>query len=120
MKGLHRVVVLLGSALAFPLTLVACGGSGTTTTSCGPNSNITVKGGTITFVPQTNFEQQVTRTAVSPATISNGAIQLPISGGSFNNSSYAGSINSKGGVKLSGANGRSVSLTNFTVNTQNG
>ncbi len=87
------------------------------------NTNITVKTGTITYTPQTSVLQQagVTTTAISPATTSSsGALQLPVSGGSFNNNSYAGSVNTNGGVKFSGSGGRSVSLTNFSFNTQNG
>jgi hypothetical protein len=89
---------------------------------CGTNSKITVKSGTITDTPQTTMLQAagVTATAISPATISNGAVQFPISGGSFNNGSFAGTINSKGGVRFSGPGGRSVSLTNLSLNTQTG
>jgi hypothetical protein len=89
---------------------------------CGANSKITVKGGTITDTPQTTMLQAagVTATAISPATISNGAVQFPISGGSFNNVSYAGTINTKGGLRFSGPRGRSVSLTKLSLNTQNG
>jgi hypothetical protein len=89
---------------------------------CGSNSKITVKSGTITYTPQTTALQTtgVTTTAVSPATITNGSLQLPISGGSFNNSSFAGSINTNGGVTFSGPGGKSVSVTNLSVNTQNG
>ncbi len=91
--------------------------------SCGPNSKITLKSGTITYVPPANVLQAagVTTTPISPATTSsNGGLQLPISGGSFNNGSFVGSINTKGGVQLSGPGGRSVSLINFSVNTQDG
>lgn len=123
MNGLHRAVALLGPALVLPLAIVACGSSGSSSASCGSNSKITVKSGTITYAPQANLVQAagVMTTPLAPATISSdGAIQLPISGGSFNSSSYAGSINTEGGVKLSGPSGKSVSLTKFTVNTQNG
>jgi hypothetical protein len=121
MRRIHRAVVLLGSALVVPLALAACSSS-SNSASCGSNSTITVKGGTITYAPQTNVLQTagVTTTAVSPATIVNGALQLPISGGTFNNSSFTGSINTKGGVAFSGPGGRSVSVTNLSVNTQNG
>ena len=121
MGSIRGAVVVLGSVLVLPLGLVACS-SGSSSASCGSNSNITVKSGTITYAPQTAALQSagVGTTAVSPASISNGAFQLPISGGSFNNSSLAGSINTQGGVTLSGPGGRSVSLTNFSVNTQNG
>ncbi len=120
MGVIHRAGVVLGTALTLPVGLVACSSGAAT---CAANTNVTVNGGTITYTPQTSALQGagVTTSAVSPATSSsNGGFHLPISGGSVNNASLAGTINTNGGIKFSGPAGRSVSLTHFAINTQNG
>jgi hypothetical protein len=105
--------------LVVPVVFASCTSGAAT---CAANTNVTVSGGTVSYTPQTSALQSlgVTTSAVSPATSSNGAFHLPISGGSVNNSSLSGTIKTNGGIKFSGPGGRSVSLTDFSINTQSG
>lgn len=104
-----------------PVVLFGCS-SGPAT--CAANTNVNVTGGTLTYTANANELSSlgVKVSAISPASkTSNGGFHLPISSGTtVNNSSVAGTINTKGGIKFTGPTGHSLSLTNFSVNTKTG
>lgn len=122
-KVTRSVLVPSLMALGASGLFLAWSGPAGAASSCASNSTVKVTGGTISFTSQVTGLKSlgVSVSKVSPAKSgSNGAVQFPISGGSVNNSSASGSINTNGGLKFTDTDGRSVSLTNFSVNTRNG
>jgi len=118
MHLMRRGAVLLSGILVLPFVLVSCSSGAAT---CAANTNVKVTGGTISKAPgPIGPAQGLTVSAVSPATTDSNGLHLPITGGNVNNSSLIGTINTNGGIKYAGPGGRSLTLTNWSINTQNG
>jgi hypothetical protein len=111
-----RLRALLATAL-LALSLMAVGAT------AAQAAKVRVTGGTTTITPSAATTQFLTNNgisvaALSPATISNGVVTLPISGGRINPTPLRGFIVHRGGLRFTKGS-RSLTLRHFLINSTN-
>jgi hypothetical protein len=112
-----RLRALLGAAIA-ALCLIAVGAAGAQAAT-----KVKVTGGTTTITPSAATSQflannGISVTALSPATLANGAITFPIAGGRINPTNLHGFIVHRGGVKFTKGT-KSLTLRHFLITSSN-
>jgi hypothetical protein len=107
-----RLRALIGTALV-ALCLMAVGATG------AQAATVKITGGTTTITPSAATTQFLSNNgisvaALSPATISNGVVTLPVAGGRVNPNTLRGFVRHRGGLRFTKGN-RSLSLRHFTL-----